>query len=438
MGKKLLALILLMIILSNSQVNAETVTWDFSGGGSWNIAMHWNPDTIPQPGDDVIINDAHTGIITVDGDAIIKTLTFSGALTITLSTAILSISSAPLKAFITSTSHSGNLGGFDGADTTCQTAAEAAGLLGAYRAWLSTSATDAYCHVQGYNGTKSAKCGQSSLPTAAGPWIRTDGTPFAGTIDKLVSGEIYTPPQYNEYGVLVNPAVVLFTGTNPDGTLNISYSIPRSCDDWNSNNASYQVEIGNSNGTTLLWTSSGSTVCSASGHLICLQVLNGPELPARTFPAGAKRVFVSSSTHNGNLGGLSGADSMCQSLAGSLNPQGTFVAWLSDDTHDAKDRVTSSGPWYRLDGIKVADSKADLTDGIIFTSINYDNTYSYSPMTFVWTGTDSDGTKSTYNCSNWGSTSGDGTAGNTSAVYYWTSANHFSCGTSYKLYCFEQ
>ncbi|HTZ17570.1 MAG TPA: hypothetical protein VMB78_03940, partial [Dissulfurispiraceae bacterium] len=236
---------------------------------------------------------------------------------------------------------------------------------------------------------------------------------------------------------LVNPAVVLFTGTNPDGTLNISYPVPRSCDDWNSNSASYQVEIGISIGTTSLWTSNGSTVCSASGHLICLQITNGPELPARSIPSGAKRVFVTHTAYAGNFGGLSTADSACQSLAGSLNPQGTFVAWLSDDTYDAKDRVTSSGPWYRLDGIKVADSKADLIDGTIFTSINYDNTYSYSPMTFAWTGTTSGGTNSTYNCSNWGSSSVDGTAGNTSAVFYWTSANHFSCAASYKLYCFE-
>ncbi|HTZ18430.1 MAG TPA: hypothetical protein VMB78_08320, partial [Dissulfurispiraceae bacterium] len=202
MGKKWLALILLIIILSNSEVNAETVTWDFSGGGSWNIATHWNPDKIPQPGDDVIINDSNSGTITVDGPAIIKTLTFSGAHTITLSEYEMIVSSTPLKAFITSASHNGNLGGFDGADTMCQTAAEVAGLPGAYRAWLSTSSTDAYCHVLGYNGTKMNKCGQSSLPTAAGPWIRTDGVPFAGTIDKLVSGEIYSPPQYDEYGEL--------------------------------------------------------------------------------------------------------------------------------------------------------------------------------------------------------------------------------------------
>jgi hypothetical protein len=352
----------------------------------------------------------------------------------------LSISSTPLKAFITAAAHSGDLGGLAGADAICQTAAESAGLPGTYRAWLSTSTTDAYCHVQGYSGTKSANCGQSSLPTAAGPWIRTDGAPFAGTIDKLVSGEIYTPPQYDENGSLVNPDAALFTGTNPDGTLNTNYSIPRSCNDWNSNSDSYTVQIGISYGTTFLWTQITSTICSASGHLICLQTVSGPELPARTIPAGAKRVFVSSTSQTGNLGGLSGADTICQSLGSSLTPAGTFVAWLSDDTHDAKDRVTSSGPWYRLDGIKVANSKADLIDGTVFTSINYDNTGSYSPMTDAWTGTNSGGTRSIYYCSNWGSPSSGvyGTVGNIStASSSWSDVTHFSCNASYKLYCFE-
>jgi hypothetical protein len=61
-------------------------------------------------------------------------------------------------------------------------------------------------------------------------------------------------------------------------------------------------------------------------------------------------------------------------------------------------------------------------------------------MIGAWTGTISGGTKSTYNCSNWGSSlSGDnGTFGNTSAAAsYWTDASHYFCNASYKLYCFE-
>jgi hypothetical protein len=39
-------------------------------------------------------------------------------------------------------------------------------------------------------------------------------------------------------------------------------------------------------------------------------------------------VFVSSQTYAGNLGGVSGADSLCQSLAQRAGLTGTFKAWL--------------------------------------------------------------------------------------------------------------
>ena len=50
-----------------------------------------------------------------------------------------------------------------------------AGLPGIYKAWLSSRTTDAYCHIQGYDGyTISDNCGQgATLPMAAGPWERT-------------------------------------------------------------------------------------------------------------------------------------------------------------------------------------------------------------------------------------------------------------------------
>jgi len=43
-----------------------------------------------------------------------------------------------------------------------------------------------------------------------------------------------------------------------------------------------------------------------------------------------KKVFVSSQTYVGNLGGVAGADSLCQGLATAAGLTGTFKAFLSD------------------------------------------------------------------------------------------------------------
>src|SRR5262245_51629174 len=68
-----------------------------------------------------------------------------------------------------------------------------------------------------------------------------------------------------------------------------------------------------------------------------------------------KRVFVTAGSWNGNLkaagagsDGLDGANKLCQGAATTAGLGGTWVAWLSDSTHDAKDRIADVGPWYRL------------------------------------------------------------------------------------------
>jgi hypothetical protein len=43
-------------------------------------------------------------------------------------------------------------------------------------------------------------------------------------------------------------------------------------------------------------------------------------------------VFVSSTCHDGDLGGLEGADDICQELSRVAGPSGSFKVWLSDDS----------------------------------------------------------------------------------------------------------
>ena len=74
--------------------------------------------------------------------------------------------------------------------------------------------------------------------------------------------------------------------------------------------------------------------------------------------------FVSSTTHDGNLGGLAGADKICQDLATAEGAGSkTWRAYLSVANNGtpihAKDRI-GDGPWYNAKGMKMADNVAAL------------------------------------------------------------------------------
>jgi hypothetical protein len=92
----------------------------------------------------------------------------------------------------------------------------------------------------------------------------------------------------------------------------------------------------------------------------------------------------------------------------------------------------------RLDGIKVADSKADLTDGKLFAPMNLTETGVYE-LNNAWTGTNDNGTRSTNTCAGWSSESGTGTEGRAvQAGSGWSSLLDAACGLQFRLYCFEE
>ena len=62
----------------------------------------------------------------------------------------------------------------------------------------------------------------------------------------------------------------------------------------------------------------------------------------------------------GDLGGLTGADAYCDTLAKAAGSTGkTWKAYLSTDSENAKDRI-GKGPWYNAKGEKIADDVASL------------------------------------------------------------------------------
>jgi hypothetical protein len=367
--------------------------------------------------------------------------------------------SAPvnLVTFITSTSGDGNIeswidaGGKTGlaaADAVCQARALASGLTGTFKAWLSDANDDAYCRVHNLTGKRSANCGQGSLPVSAGPWVRMDGFPFGATIDLLLdNGVVYAPIRYDETGTTVAGPVVYVTNTDIDGSIHSSY--PTACSNWTSNSGSVWTIGGNIDMTSRSWTNHVLFTCSANDkRLACMQTGSGPSLPS--FASMGKKVFLTSTKGTGDLGtwpgaagkaGLAAGDAICQNLALASNLAGTFKAWLSDSTTDAKNRLMSNGPWVRLDGVKVAENKADLTKGALFTSINQSETGAYDSNYGVWSGSTADGLKTANTCSNWtdGTSSFSGSSGAAaSAGSSWSNnASGSFCNSGFALYCFE-
>ena len=181
-----------------------------------------------------------------------------------------------------------------------------------------------------------------------------------------------------------------------------------------------------------------------------------------------KRVFVTSTTYDGNLGGLAGADAKCAARAAAAGLSGTYKAWLSDQTTSAASRLTHAAvPYKRTDGVAVANNWTDLTDGdlAVVTSpspftvgINHDEfgVALSSGTVGAWTATLPDGSTAdpsgVLNCFSW--TSNVASASPSGGIGYaldipvtlpvgnagsaWTAYAIESCSSLYRLYCLQQ
>jgi len=167
----------------------------------------------------------------------------------------------------------------------------------------------------------------------------------------------------------------------------------------------------------------------------------------RLLDCGPCRVFLSSTTHDGNLGGLSGADAICQGLAGSASLPGTYRAWLSDGAQSPSTRFSqSSGPYQLLNGVTIATSWNDLTDGTLAAPITLaENGATFDdPALRSWTNTLANGTAGgvlNENCAGWtsGANGSDGDEGQvTSTSDNWTDFATGTCNNLFHLYCFQQ
>lgn len=155
-------------------------------------------------------------------------------------------------------------------------------------------------------------------------------------------------------------------------------------------------------------------------------------------------VFATSTLHTGALGGLTGADSICQTraAAGSVTSSlsGTWRAILSDSTNSAASRLNfSSIPIKNTGGETVVSSASSLWSGSIENQIRYDeNGSEVVSQVNTWSATESDGSGNGVDCLDWTDGGGEyGSRGLTTEVNYrWIDAGiAWFCVSDLHLYC---
>lgn len=190
------------------------------------------------------------------------------------------------------------------------------------------------------------------------------------------------------------------------------------------------------------------------GNVIEYKIRLDPTDAAPPPPAG-KKVFATSTTYSGNLGGIAGAHAKCQTRASAAGLSGTFKAWISGrttgfgDQHAAGYLSHATVPYELVDGTQVANDWSDLTDGSLDHAIDRDEFG--NPVTgSAWTNTETNGMAHDYtrDCGPGSSTSDVWTSASgfesgrygtvTASDSRWTMTNNTACNNSFRLYCFEQ
>jgi hypothetical protein len=164
-----------------------------------------------------------------------------------------------------------------------------------------------------------------------------------------------------------------------------------------------------------------------------------------------KTVFVTQSAYYGNLGGLTGADMICQAEASVAGLAGTYMAWLSDSAEGPDTRfVKSTIPYVDVNGTRIAANWNDLTDGWLDNPISVapNGSHVFAP---VWTNTRENGEPLNYrgnsasdSCYDWteAHTMYGATGLSSEVLLQWTNNYYdqycWELPFNIHLYCFQQ
>ena len=178
------------------------------------------------------------------------------------------------------------------------------------------------------------------------------------------------------------------------------------------------------------------------GQDVCVLVIEEDTVVQATFaPHEPNLVFVTSTeVAPMDLAGLAGADQICADAAIDGGLEGTYVAWLSTSTVDARDRLGAARGWVRPDGRPFADTVDDLTSGIDYYPPRLDEYGNDVGGASIVTGTSTNGTGPFFStfCADW-TTDDGGIVGGGSAdagAGAWTQFWSYNCTTPQRLLCF--
>lgn len=170
----------------------------------------------------------------------------------------------------------------------------------------------------------------------------------------------------------------------------------------------------------------------------------------------AHRIFVTSTTHAGNIGAtrdaaIAAANAICASRATAANLVRTYKAILSfsdsgADKGQAADRLNITGEIYIFTAtdtkLLVAANEADFwasDSALLLNSVSYDEAYNSVAGQRAWTGSNSNGGLGNSNCSDFTSTGTTSWYGLTNSKDdQFIEANTENCSNTYHLYCISQ
>jgi len=161
---------------------------------------------------------------------------------------------APKLVFVSSTPSTGNLGGFEGADDTCQDLADAAELDGIFKAWISTTA-----NIQPHIFPL------SRFTHSLGPYTLVDGTLVAQDFISLTSGVISNPIDVDEKGAFVG-ADFVWSSTLPEGRLNGD-----TCLNWTDGSSTSVARDGRTDRANEHWSNFGQRDCDELARIYCFE-----------------------------------------------------------------------------------------------------------------------------------------------------------------------
>jgi hypothetical protein len=148
-----------------------------------------------------------------------------------------------------------------------------------------------------------------------------------------------------------------------------------------------------------------------------------------------------SSGYTGALGGIAGADAICQAAALNGGFGGTWAAVLAAGGLGPKQRLTIDGPVYNLHGSELAADATDLWSGDIAAPVYYSEHRYPVGGGGVLTGSDAFGDLAAAGtCTDWTVTTGTTANGASDwANLRWLEhTSSTACSSTYRLYCISQ